>query len=234
MNTRVWTGLFCACLLVACSEGDTEPAPEAAEEMPREVSYQTAGEENFIQEEADDPGCGGLESIIALLPDRLNGERTSEQYFSCDSVAPKAASHFVSEDEGTFWTFSVTSRQLDTPLARRFWDLNDIDESQREYLRKGVKAAIDGEVLLLDLCTNSLEQTGLPEWHKTSQASTESHEICVGSDAQMVEDGRWVARAQSPDYLYTVEIEGERALEFGSAQEAASYAETLFRNFRSR
>ena len=48
----------------------------------------------------------------------------------------------------------------------------------------------------------------------------------------MVEDGRWAARAKSPQYLYTLIIEGEKAAQFDNAQEATSYIETLFRQFR--
>ncbi len=93
-------------------------------------------------------------------------------------------------------------------------------------------ACIDAETLLLDNCVNNLQLSGLPDWHATNRITIEQQDVCIGTDAQMVEDGRWVARARSPQYLYTLIIEGEKAAQFPSAQEVASYIETLFPQFR--
>ena len=232
MSVYVWVGLLCVSVLVACSEGNIEHAADKTSESNQQSLLQEERMEEPAEENTVGSDCPGFEALFALLPDQLNGEEVGEQYFSCSAFAPTATSNFISIDQSTYWTFSVTSRELDSPLAKSLWDVANADESQRTVLRKGVKAAIDGEALLLVNCVNNLQLSGLPDWHKTNQISIDQHDVCIGTDAQMVEDGRWTARAKSPQYLYTLIIEGEKAAQFDNAQEATSYIETLFRQFR--
>ena len=232
MSVYVWVGLLCVSVLVACSEGNIEQATDKMSESNQQSLRQVERMDEPAEENTVDSDCPGFEALFALLPDQLSGEEIGEQYFSCDAVTPTASSQFASVDQSNFWTFSVTARDLDSPPARLRWDIANADESQRTFLRKGVKVAIDAETLLLDNCVNNLQLSGLPDWHKTNQISIDQHDVCIGTDAQNVEDGRWAARAKSPQYLYTLIIEGEKAAQFDNAQEATSYIETLFRQFR--
>lgn len=165
------------------------------------------------------------------MPDRLSGEAISEYYLSCDAVAPTAAARFTSADQGTYWTFAITTRELGSPPARPRWDLADPDEPQKTMLRKGLQAVIDAEALLFDNCVNNLQIMGLPEWHRTKRVAVDQHELCIGTDAQPVEDGGWVGRAKTPQYLLTVRVEGDKAVQLANVQEATPYIKAVFRQF---
>lgn len=232
MNVHKSVGLLCVSLLVACSEGNKEQVSNEAKELNQQSVNQVEQMDEPAEEKAVDLDCPGFEELFALLPDQLSGEAISEQYFSCDPVTPIATSHFTSEDQNTYWTFSVMSRELESPPARLRWDDANADESLKAFIKKNLKASIENEVLLFDTCVNNLQLAGLPDWAKTSQVTAQQHDICIGTDAQMAEDGRWLARAKSPQYLYTLEVTGEKAAQFGSAQEASSYIKTLFGQFR--
>lgn len=232
MNVQVWVGLLCVSVLAACSESKVEQVSDKASEPNQQSLHQLGQMDEPAKEGMVDSDCPGFEALFALLPAQLSGEGISEQYFSCDAVTPTAASHFVSADKSTVWTYSVTSRAFDLPPARLRWDVPNTNESQRASLMNGLKAAVDAEVLLLNNCVNNLQLAGVPDWHKTKQIRIEQHDVCIGTDAQMVEDGGWVARAQSPQYLYKLIIEGDKAAQFKNAQEVTNYIESLFRQFR--
>ena len=240
MNVNVFVAIFCLSLLAACSKSDIEK--ETGGGIGNGEAYQQSSglesseikvekEKVSIGEETN-PDCLGYEALLAMLPDHLDAEAVSEQYFSCDSIAPKASSHFTSEDQNTYWTFSVVTRDLESPPASLIWNIAEANESQKDFLKKGVKSAIESEVLLHELCVNNLHQEGLPDWHKTAQTTSQQHTICTGTDAQIVDDGRWVARAIASQYLYILEIEGEKALQYASAEEASAYAQQLFLQFQ--
>jgi hypothetical protein len=232
MNITKWVGLFCVSVLAACSEGNIEQVPDKASEASHPSLLQLAQMDEQSQQTNVDSDCAGFEAIIALLPDQLSGEATSEQYYSCDPVTPTAISHFTSDDQITLWTFSITVRDLESPAGKMRWDITNTDQSQNAFIRKGVKAAVAIEALLFDNCVNNLQLSGLPEWHKTNRLTVDPHDVCIGTDAQMIEDGGWVARAKSVQYLYALRVEGDKAAQFANAQEATDYLSTLFRQFR--
>lgn len=232
MKLHIWIMLLCVSILAACSEGKMEQESDKANEPNQQSLSEVEQVDELTNAKAVDADCPGFEALFALLPDQLNGEEISEQYFSCDQVTPKANSHFISKDQSTSWRFSVMSREIDSPFAQLRWDIANTDEPQKKFLRRMVNTTIDAEVLLFKNCVNNLQLMGLPDWGKTSQVNVGQHDVCIGTDAQLIEDRGWVARATSPQYLYTLEIEGEKATQFDNAEAAAGYVETLFRQFR--
>ena len=232
MSIHIWVVLLGVSVLAGCSEDNKGQVSDSAQEPKQPSSRQLETMDEPAEQQALDADCPGFDALFALLPGQLNGEVTSEQYFTCDAVTPTAVSHFAGEGHSTSWTFSVTSRDLDSPSARPRWDIPSADEAQRTYLRKALKATIDAEALLFDNCVNNLQLAGLPDWHITNRISIDQHDVCIGTDAQVIEDGGWVARAKSPQYLYTLRIEGEKATQFDHAREATTYIEPLFRQFR--
>ena len=124
------------------------------------------------------------------------------------------------------------SREIDSPFAKLRWDIANTDEPQKKFLRRMVNTTIDAEVLLFNSCVNNLQLTELPDWAKTSRVNVGQHDVCIGTDAQLIEDRGWVARATSPQYMYTLEIEGAKATQFDNAEAASGYVETLFRQFK--
>ena len=223
---------FLLSMVAACSDSDElKEAGNSGDQADMAAMYNGASEpvDSGYMPDSD---CPDFSTLLALLPDRLNGEAVGEQYFSCDAVAPAASSHFVGNDEETVWTYTVTSRDLDLPPAKGRWDLPGADPSQRDFLRKGINAVISAEVVMFDNCVNTLQLAGLPEWHKTARASVSGHDVCIGTDAQSVEDAGWTARAKSPRYLYTLTVEGPRAEQFANAEQASAYMQVLFSQFR--
>ena len=239
MNGQGWKtglGLSCALALAGCSGGETASAAKTMEPPQTEgVSApvpQPEASPAIAASAVSNPECPGFEGLFAMLPEQLAGEAVSDYYVSCDAVSPMAQAHFTSLDEGTYWTFSVTTRDPDSAPARPSWDLPGADEAQKARLRKGVESAINAEALLFDICLNNLQVQGLPDWHRTARQTADAHEVCVGTDAQAIEDGGWVGRAVTPQYVYTLKVEGDRAITLGNVESATPYMVSLFRQFR--
>lgn len=234
MKLHGWFGVSCVLMLAACSGETSDPVSAPADEGRQQPAAEISQESETVSEEMETVAaeCPGFEALFAMLPEQLAGESVGERYLSCDALAPTALAHFTSEDQGTYWTFAVTSLELDVDPARPRWDLAGVDDAQKARLRKGVKAAVDGEALLFDNCVNTLQVAGASEWLVTNRVNTGPHDVCIGTDAQPIEDGGWVGRAKSTQYLYALRIEGDKAVRFSNAQEATAYVEGLFRQFR--
>ncbi|VUD58520.1 hypothetical protein TDB9533_02443 [Thalassocella blandensis] len=215
---------------IACSEQNQSPTSVAALVTPPPPSEYYKDKNEAAQNSSIDDDCPNFTDLFARLPQVLVGEVTDEQYFSCDPVSPRADSHF-SREETTFWTLSITSLDSESPPAKHRWNLPDIDDAQRNRLKQGIQAAINAEVLLHDICKNNANLNGLPEWHKTHIVSSNHFDICIGTDAQKVEDSGWTARAKTREYLYTLKFEGDKATQFATAQAAANYVTLLYQQF---
>lgn len=217
--------------LMACSDNEnvhTQPVAQGAVDAEATEYLVTEDEQD---EELASRDCPGFEALFARLPDELEGEPVGEQYFTCDTVAPTAESHFASIDGATYWTLLVTERDITKPAGKSRWEVAGATGAQQDYLKRGVETAIKAEILMFQNCMNTLDAKGLPEWHQTFRVAVQHYDICVGSDAQLAEDGMWIARAQSPEFLYTVKLEGEKALQFANAESAAGYMGLLFTQF---
>lgn len=233
MRVSFWCVVFFAALLAACSERNLDQVTPATEVGGTSKHVPVAEDEGqpVAQDVAQD--CPGFEVLFAMLPAELEGEPVSEHYVTCDAVSPTAAVTFDSVDGETFWTFSVTARDPNFPGAIRRWDLPHATDAQKAYLKEGLESVKSGEALMFEICVNNQTLQGLPEWHKTHQFSVGHYDICVGNDANPAEDGYWIGRSVLPEYMYTVKIKGQKALQFGNAKAASDYIGLLFTQFKS-
>lgn len=218
--------------LAACSDGKEGQGVEYVDEQQQTSMQQLdQAEQEFSADSTLAMDCPAFETLFAVLPQALRDETISEQYFSCDAVAPRASSNFNSDVNSTFWTFTITSRQLDAAPASLRWNDSGASDEQKLYLKQGMKASIELEAMLFTTCVNNEPLTGLPIGLQTTVINVGDLLVCIGTDGQLVEDTGWVARAMTPDYLYVVKVEGDKANRLTSAREAAPYLESLFRQF---
>ncbi|MCC5450139.1 hypothetical protein LMJ53_00115 [Rheinheimera sp. UJ51] len=230
MNKMGW--LWTLLWLVACSEANNTQSLGEPSEQPLAINETYSDDSPTADENTLLIDCPHFTDLFTLLPNALNDEAISEHYLDCDAVLPTATSTFMSADQQSVWTFSVTALGLDVMPALQRWDRAEADTTQKAFFKKALQANIDLQLQLYRNCLNYLEQTGLPLWHATYQAHTPRHRICIGSDAQKAEDGLWFARALTPRYLYTLKIEGAKAAQFTTAEAAAEYMAELFTLFR--
>lgn len=218
--------------MTACSESNREQPDEGEYEAYAQPDIQE--QYNAEQADASTPklDCPGFEALLAMLPTELHGESIEEQYVDCDSVAPKVSSHFIGPNHSSMWTFSVTSRNVDVPYAKPRWDIAGATEQMKTSLRTSIENVINLEALMFDNCKMYVQKPELPDWHVTHLVTVASHEVCVGTDAQAIDQAGWIARAQTPDHLYTLQVTGERATRFQTAKAASEYMAQLFAQFR--
>ncbi|MCB5225944.1 hypothetical protein JAO78_003860 [Alishewanella sp. 16-MA] len=230
MNKR--GGLWILLWLVACSGAINAQSVVEPSAQPLAINETYSDDSPEVDENTLLIDCPHFTDLFTLLPDALIDEAISEHYWDCDAVLPTASSTFMSADQQSVWTFSVMALDLDVMPALQRWDRAEADATQKAFFKKALQANIDLQLQLYRNCLNYLEQTGLPVWHATYQANTPRYSICIGSDAQKAEDGLWFARAVTPRYLFTLQIEGAKAAQFATAEAAAEYMAELFTSFR--